>query len=51
MSRYLEEKVKYYDQEYRSGSALLITDKQFDHLENNSMGVNPKSDYFTNKKA
>ena len=29
MSTYLEEKVEYYDQEYREGRAL-ITDKQFE---------------------
>ena len=50
MSTYLEEKVEFYDQEYRAGRAL-ITDKQFDQLENNLMRINPKSDYFTNKKA
>ena len=50
MSTYLEEKVEFYDEEYRAGRAL-ITDKQFDQLENNLMRINPKSDYFTNKKA
>ena len=50
MSTYLEEKVEFYDQEYRAGRAL-ITDKQFDQLENNLMRINPNSDYFTNKKA
>mgnify|MGYP001238377332 CR=1 FL=1 len=47
---YLEEKIKYYDDAYRSGNAL-ISDEQFDHLEKNLLRVNPKSDYFTNKKA
>ena len=50
MSTYLEEKVEFYDQEYRAGRAL-ITDKQFDQLENNLMRINPNSDYFSNKKA
>ncbi len=50
MSTYLEEKVKFYDQEYRAGNAL-ISDKKFDQLENNLMRINPNSDYFTNKKA
>jgi len=50
MSTYLEEKVEFYDQEYRAGRAL-ITDKQFDQLENNLMRINPNSDYFTNKKS
>ena len=47
---YLEEKIKYFDDAYRSGNAL-ISDKKFDQLENNLMRINPKSDYFTNKKA
>ena len=42
MSTYLEEKVEFYDQEYRAGRAL-ITDKQFDQLENNFKRVNPVS--------
>ena len=50
MSTYLEERIKYYDEEYRAGRAL-ISDKQFDQLENNLMRINPNSDYFTNKKA
>ena len=50
MTTSLEDKIKYYDDEYRAGRAL-ITDKQFDQLENNLMRINPKSDYFTNKKA
>ena len=43
-------KIKYYDDEHRSGRAL-ITDKQFDQLERNFLRIDPKSDYFTNKKA
>ena len=50
MSTYLEERIKYYDDAYRSGNAL-ISDAQFDQLENNLKRVNPNSDYFTNKKA
>ncbi len=50
MSNYLEERIKYYDDAYRSGNAL-ISDAQFDQLENNLKRVNPNSDYFTNKKA
>ena len=34
MSNYLEERIKYYDDAYRSGNAL-ISDAQFDQLENN----------------
>ena len=49
MSNYLEERIKYYDDAYRSGNAL-ISDAQFDQLENNLKRVNPNSDYFTNKK-
>jgi len=50
MTTYLEEKVEFYDQEYRAGCAL-ITDKQFDQLERNLLRIEPKCDYFTNKKA
>ena len=50
MSTYLEEKVEFYDQEYRAGNAL-ISDKKFDQLENNLMRINPNSDYFSNKKS
>ncbi len=50
MSNYLEERIKYYDDAYRSGNAL-ISDAQFDQLENNLMRINPNSDYFTNKKS
>ena len=34
MKSYLEERIKYYDEEYRAGRAL-ITDKKFDQLERN----------------
>ena len=47
---YLEERVKYFDDAYRSGNAL-ISDAQFDKLEANLFRVNPQSDYFSNKKA
>ena len=50
MTTYLEERLQWYDENYRSGNAL-ISDKQFDQLENNLMRINPNSDYFTNKKA
>ena len=50
MSSYLEERVKWYDENYRSGNAL-ISDKQFDQLEKNLLRVNPDCDYFANKKA
>ena len=48
MSNYLEEKVEYFDKEYRAGRSL-ITDKTFDQLEANLFRVNPKSDYFNRK--
>ena len=48
MSSYLEERIKYYDEEYRAGRSL-ITDKTFDQLEANLFRVNPKSDYFNRK--
>ena len=50
MSTYLEERIKYYDEEYRAGRAL-ITDTQFDQLEKNLLRIDPNCDYFTNKKA
>ena len=50
MSSYLEERIKYYDEEYRAGRAL-ITDKQFDQLEKNLFRITPDCDYFTNRKA
>ena len=50
MKSYLEERINYYDEEYRAGRAL-ITDKKFDQLERNLLRIDPKSDYFTNKKA
>ena len=50
MKSYLEEKIKYYDDEYHAGRAL-ITDKKFDQLEKNLLRIDPKCDYFTNKKS
>jgi len=50
MKSYLEERIKYYDEEYRAGRSL-ITDSQFDQLEKNLLRIDPNSDYFTNKKA
>ena len=48
MNNYLEEKVEYFDKEYRAGRSL-ITDKSFDQLEANLYRVNPNSDYFNRK--
>ena len=50
METYLEERIKYYDEEYRAGRAL-ITDNQFDQLEKNLLRIDPSCDYFTNRKA
>ena len=50
MSTYLEERINWYDENYRNGNAL-ISDAQFDQLENNLKRVSPNCDYFTNKKA
>ena len=50
MRSYLEERVKWYDENYRLGNAL-ITDKHFDQLEKNLLRVDPNCDYFTNKKS
>ena len=46
MTTYLEEKIKYYDDEYRAGRALII-DKKFDQLERNLLRIDPKSDYLS----
>tara|TARA_Y100001968_G_scaffold227221_1_gene209957 strand:- start:1723 stop:2478 length:756 start_codon:yes stop_codon:yes gene_type:complete len=50
MNRYLEERLEWYDENYRIGNAL-ISDAQYDHLENNLLRIDPDCDYFTNKKA
>ena len=49
MSTYLEERIEWYDHNYRMGNPL-ITDDQFDQLEANLYRVNPNANYFTNKK-
>ena len=46
MTTYLEERLQCYDDNYRAGNAL-VSDSQFDQLENNLMRINPKADYFT----
>ena len=48
MSKILEEKLQWYDDNYRQGNAL-ISDAQFDQLEKNLERINPKSDYFIAK--
>jgi len=50
VSTYLEKRINWYDENYRNGNAL-ISDAQFDQLENNLKRVSPNCDYFTNKKA
>ena len=50
MTSYLEERLKWYDHNYRIGNAL-ITDKQFDKLEKNLLRIDPDCDYFNNKKS
>ena len=49
MKTYLEERIEWYDHNYRQGNSL-ITDSKFDQLERNLLRVNPECDYFTNKK-
>ena len=46
MTTYLEERLEWYDHNYRIGNAL-ITDKQFDKLEKNLLRIDPDCDYFT----
>ena len=48
MSTYLEERLQWYDDNYRAGNAL-ITDAQFDQLEQNLQRIDPKCDYFISK--
>ena len=48
MSTYLEERIEWYDHNYRMGTPL-ITDAQFDKLEANLYRVNPEANYFTKK--
>ena len=48
MTTYLEERIEWYDENYRAGRAL-ISDKQFDQLEKNLLRIDPKCDYFNKK--
>ena len=48
MKTYLEERIEWYDNNYRNGNAL-ISDKQFDQLEKNLLRTNPNCDYFKKK--
>ncbi len=48
MKTYLEERIEWYDDNYRNGNSL-ISDKQFDQLEKNLLGTNPNCDYFKKK--
>jgi len=48
MSNYLEERIEWYDHNYRIGTPL-ISDTKFDRLEANLYRVNPKANYFTKK--
>jgi len=48
MRTYLEDRIEWYDDNYRNGNAL-ISDKQFDQLEKNLLRTNPNCDYFKKK--
>ena len=48
MKTYLEERLQWYDDNYRSGNAL-ISDAQFDQLEKNLERINPRANYFIAK--
>ena len=48
MKAYLEERIKWYDDNYRNGNAL-ISDNQFYQLEKNLLKTNPNCDYFKKK--
>ena len=48
MKSYLEERIEWYDYNYRNGNAL-ISDKQFEQLEKNLLRIDPNCDYFSKK--
>ena len=48
MTSYLEERLEWYDHNYRMGTPL-ITDAQFDKLEANLFRVDPEANYFSKK--
>ena len=48
MSSYLEERIEWYEHNYRMGTPL-ITDEQFDKLEANLFRVDPEANYFSKK--
>ena len=48
MTSLLENKIKYLDEQYRSGNAL-VSDAKFDQLEANLQRIDPKADYFISK--
>ena len=48
MSTYLEERIEWYDHNYRMGTPL-INDDQFDKLEANLFRVDPEANYFAKK--
>ena len=48
MGSLLEKNVKYLDEQYRIGNAL-ISDKAFDQLERNLLRTDPKCDYFNQR--
>ena len=48
MKTYLEERIEWFDENYRNGNSL-ISDKQFDQLEKNLLRTNPNCDYFKKK--
>ena len=45
MGSLIEKNVKYLDEQYRIGNAL-ISDKAFDQLERNLLRTDPQLDYF-----
>jgi len=48
MKTYLEERIEWYEDNYRNGNAL-ISNKQFDKLEKNLSRTNPNCNYFKKK--
>ena len=48
MVSFLEDRIEWYDHNYRMGNAL-ITNQQYDNLEANLYKVDPNANYFNKK--
>ena len=48
LNKYLQQRIEYFDEQYRNGNAL-ISNKKFDQLEVNLERIDPLADYFIAK--